>query len=1326
MKCILTVALAVLSTYLGFAANTYWVDKNNPNASDSNPGTQESPFRTINAAANNPNIAANDTINVMPGVYDEGGQVDSQSGITNRVYLPVKIILHAVEGKSNTFIVGARDPNSADAHGRGPGAIRCVYATAADTRIEGFTIRDGATNMDNEDSYSSQGGGVLAKDGAVGIYVLDCTVTGCAASKGGALRGCLAMRCLVKGNWSSGTGSAGNGSRFACSVIDSNRGRAALSNCYTANCTIINNDGGSVGRWSYHYNSVFAGNGSSELDGQASVFLCCTCTDLNGTYQVFAPGFEDYRLVAGSDAVELGDTTYFNNYIGISKTWFTTDFNGNPLPASGKLHAGAVQDVATPAGGAIRVKASNARDMVIDGKPVPYGSWVYPETYPTQWSVRAITKDGEYIYSFGRDGIGRIHPMMDDSAWMMPSPNISDVTMTYPNFATRAYWVNPDPQIGSDSNLGTETEPFATLQKAVDMAGTGGNCVVFAAPGDYNVGDRSLFEESGTSSRLANRVCIPSGCNVSIRGAGAGMSFITGAADPTTGGDGAGAVRAVGCLSTTAAIQGFTLRGGYSDVNASAYSSDQYSCVYCPTKGGVFVQDCQITGNSGYLGVVSGCSLYRTTLTNNTPDCSVFDYSVVSSCLVADNVTKETNSYIGYDSVLYGCTVLAYGQKVGAIANYVDAYGCILANSKNFYATDRIYGTLCWNILDYSALSAVSTWTVGNACFANAAGSDYRVRSMSPAVTCAGPPTAANYGAQYYKYALGDIEGRPIGSSIPVAGCYQETVASPGVFVVASEGGVSAADGYTPVTDGSSVTIGMVAGSRPCFGYVANGVTNHFDDVPCRVYDVSAVGQSGVYIEALYGNDWYVDAKVQDGTGRLGYTPGSAMKTFQEIFAGGQVKSGDIVHAASGTYDEGVMLLQDRTVGSRVIVPEGVTVIADEGPETTVILGEEATIEPNGYGMGTNAVRCVMLNRNSKISGFTLTGGRTGYVFAGTDQGKTHPENIGAGVLGLTDGHQASQIAENCIISNNVAHRGGGACYATLRACRVIGNRGTDNSGNASGTYKCIHYGSVVDGNIGNYAVMYPKTFVFSTVGYGNVAEYSFFISNDSCVISNSVICGMTQIATGGAAVNTFFSSEPKRMPAGIIGEGSEVCDPADLQLHADCRPVIGACRAVDRGDAAVYDFTLCDGKDAAGGQRVYNGTIDAGALEGDWRPIYAADLCGGNRFTIVSADSGVVETERGSVAIGSGMAVGATWSNGVSAPVSYELHFKVSGTGSLALTINDGEPVVFAASDVEQTYVFRSDSVLNRLQFASTGAEGGVVELLSCARLKGTMISFR
>lgn len=1322
MKFILATAVAVLSACAGFAANTYWVDRGNPNASDSNPGTQSLPFRTINAAANNPNIAATDTINVMPGVYDEGGQADPQSGIFNRVYLPVRVTLHAVEGKSNTVIVGARDPNSADAHGRGPDAVRCIYATAADTRIEGFTIRDGATNMDNEDSYSSQGGGVLAKDGSTGVYVLDCTITGCAASKGGGLRGCVAMRCLVKGNWSSSTGSAGNGSLFACSVVDSNRGGAALSTCKTTNCTIVNNDGGSVG-WSRHYNSVFAGNGSPEFDNKVEAFVCSTCTATNGTYQVFAPGFEDYRLVEGSDAAGLGDAAYFNRYIGLGPGWFTTDFNGNPLPSSGKIHAGAVQAVAAPAGGAVRVKAANARDMVVAGRTVPYGSWVFPEAYPTQWNVCAVAKEGEYVYSFGRDGIGRVHPMMDGSAWFMPSPSMTDVVVTYPNFATRAYWVNPDPAVGSDANAGTEAAPFATLQKAVDMAGSGVNCVVFAAPGNYDAGSRSLYEASGDSSRLANRVCIPAGCNVFIRGAGAGLSFITGAADPTTGGNGAGAVRAVGSLSASAVIQGFTLGGCFSDAVDSASSGDRYSCVYCPTKGGVFVQDCRIAGNGGYLGVARGCFFYRTAVTNNSPDCSVVDYSVLSACLVADNATKETNSYIGQDSALYGCTVVGCGQKVGVIANYVDAYGCILVNSSGFYASDTVRGSLCWNIRSYASLLPGNDWTCGEACFAGAA--DYRVRSMSPARTCAGVPAPSNYGAQYYKYALGDIEGRPVGSPVPVVGCHQDVVASSGVYVSAENGGLSPA-GYLPVAEESPVTVGLAAGTRPCFGYVANGTTNLFAETSERTYTVADVGQDGVYLEALYSNDWYVDANAADDSG-LGFTPGSAKKTFASVFAGGLVLSGDVVHAAPGVYADGAMIPSGRTVGSRLIVPEGVTVIADEGPESTVIVGADATIGANDYGMGTNAVRCVTLNRNSKVSGFTIAGGRTGYVMAGTDAGKTHPENVGAGVLGLTDGHQATQIAENCIISNNVAHRGGGACYATLRGCRVLGNRGTDSTGNASATYRCCHYGSVVDRNVGNYAVMYPKDFVFSTVGYGNESEYSFYVSNDACAMTNSVICGTTQIASRNVAVNTFFSSTPKRMQDGLIGTGSAICSPEELQLHADCRPVVRACRAVDRGDASSYDFTLCGGKDAAGGLRVYNGAIDAGALEGDWLPVYSSDLCSGRRFAVVSADSGVVESERRSVLVGSGMKVEARWSYSGSDPADYVLRFKVHGAGVLALTINDGAPVVFSASDGEQSYAFRSDSALNRLQFASVGSGAGdVVELLSCACLRGSVISIR
>ena len=47
-----------------FAANTCWVAKEDPNASDANVGTEAAPFRTIQAALDNPNFVAGDTINV--------------------------------------------------------------------------------------------------------------------------------------------------------------------------------------------------------------------------------------------------------------------------------------------------------------------------------------------------------------------------------------------------------------------------------------------------------------------------------------------------------------------------------------------------------------------------------------------------------------------------------------------------------------------------------------------------------------------------------------------------------------------------------------------------------------------------------------------------------------------------------------------------------------------------------------------------------------------------------------------------------------------------------------------------------------------------------------------------------------------------------------------------------------------------------------------------------------------------------------------------------------------------------------------------------------
>jgi hypothetical protein len=48
----------------------------------------------------------------------------------------------------------------------------------------------------------------------------------------------------------------------------------------------------------------------------------------------------------------------------------------------------------------------------------------------------------------------------------------------------------------------------------------------------------------------------------------------------------------------------------------------------------------------------------------------------------------------------------------------------------------------------------------------------------------------------------------------------------------------------------------------------------------------------------------------------------------------------------------------------RLIVPAGVTVVADEGPEKTIIRGDSATgvsLSESPFGCGESAVRCVQL-----------------------------------------------------------------------------------------------------------------------------------------------------------------------------------------------------------------------------------------------------------------------------------------------------------------------------------------------------------------------------
>jgi len=81
-------------------AKTYFVDNRNPAASDSNPGTNERPFATINKAAQV--LEPGERVIIRQGVYRE--RVTPLRGGTG----PDKIISYEAEPGANVIVKGSR------------------------------------------------------------------------------------------------------------------------------------------------------------------------------------------------------------------------------------------------------------------------------------------------------------------------------------------------------------------------------------------------------------------------------------------------------------------------------------------------------------------------------------------------------------------------------------------------------------------------------------------------------------------------------------------------------------------------------------------------------------------------------------------------------------------------------------------------------------------------------------------------------------------------------------------------------------------------------------------------------------------------------------------------------------------------------------------------------------------------------------------------------------------------------------------------------------------------------------------------------------------
>lgn len=1332
MKAIVIATVFACSLAASADNNTWWVDDGNYGKEGLDGKSAGTAYGTIQDALDNPDFAAGDTVKVLPGVYDKGETFVAGDGVTNRVRISKACTIVSTGGKGVTAIVGKH--SSATTYGCGQDAIRCICAAVTDgVRIEGFTIRDGATDSGTGESATHYGGGIHGAKNDRNLVVVECDILNCTGWKGAAARYATLVRCYETGNNSTGSqGSINNAvSLHSCVVAWNTSSGYTLSTCGAVNTTIIGNSRGITGNGSY-YNCLLCANEGSERN--SGTYYNFTCTASNGAYQVFAPALGDYRPVVGSGADGTGNATYLTKLSTVPSTECHLDFYGNPFPETGACNIGAVQGTVNPQGGALKAGG----DLIVDGQPIKSGRWLFAETYPTQWNVKASVPDGKWLWGFSRGDVevNRFHPDLNGDAFMMPPP--TGVCTTTPVFASRAYWVDPrkDAQgadIGSDSNNGSEAAPFKTLQKAINKSGGSTYTMIFAAEGRYEEGGRCIDESQKNNMVLTNRICaVNDAYYVRIVGAGPGKSFVCGAPDPDTGGNGPRAVRPIGIYCNSTTVQGFTLTDGYCGTN-SAPAVDRYGAVYGRTRGGVHVLDCEITNCRGLAGVANQATFTRCRFHDNETGGYVASASALISCLLDGNRITGAEGGVLKNSLAVNCTLqgAADGQALSYNNNTIHA--SILDTCTKLYSADSLSGTLIWKV---GTAGCTGDWTVGNPYFVDPANGDWRVRSFSKAVTCAGVPSADNYGATYWKYAMTDYAGKPLAfrNGAPVAGCRQEVEDEPGILIEAAAGGVAGAtEGWHSFADGESATLSMGEGTRPCVGYTLGGVTNLFDETPSRTLTAADV-PSGALVEAIYSNDWYVDANAADDTG-FGFTPGSAKKTFAGLFGTELVKSGDTVHAAEGTYDSGVMhrgddevdsFKQPYTTGSRVIVPSGVTVVADGRVEETVIKGAPATISPSAtYGLGDDAVRCVSLRPDSRIRGFTLTDGRTAMKTGRTgwtdETPKNYYDNIGGAVVGTGTTSAGTQVAERCILKDCAARRGGGAAYVRLVNCRVTGMYASDNSGNGTSTYRSQHYGTVITGGKSTYAVMYPGSFIFSTV----VDSYSNALYQPSSLIG-SIVVGASAISSGSSLKisNTLLTSTPKNATAEKnFTNGTAIVTAAELALDAEGRPTPRTSCALEQGDETLFDTyrTVLGGgeTDATGVPRILNGHLDIGALEGDWRKTYAQDI-GVRKLTVESADPAVVESQDETVLVPEGATLAGGLRNTTGRPYEFLLRFTVPAEGSLTLTAGDSSET-YAEGTHERRLTCEGDYL--PLAFASTA---GTAKILRGQSLAGVLMIVR
>ena len=1277
------IALAVALTAAG---SEWYVDP--VNGLDTRDGTTSNvvsetvgPRRTLEKAMELVN--AGDTLWLLPGEYSEGSMRDGRA----RIFVDKKNVkVKSTDGAARTFIVGEGGTVMSSTSSKG-----CMHVDGAGVIVEGITFRDGCGQRHG--SIKDNGGGLKAVSTT---WAIDCVFTNCYAHIGGGMYSGNALRCrFVNCRASSSGGGAAYANNFAfclfqkCTPSSYKSYSQYLPKFY--NCTFCATTGDAFVLYDATSpetvmlcNSIVVGhaaNGARTLYatncvlGAATLSVdavnCVSNVSLTAA-GLLAPFNGDVRVATRSAAVNRGDASLLAN-IALPSGYSLTDLLGNPVPASGPITAGCVLETVEQTGASLTF---SGRSYEVQG----YGTFgagetLCPTSVPAALYIRPVLSEGQHLWGLSagdklNSTVYYRQPLAD--GWVPFAPFASaESNMTVTAQLATGVWY-ADAEHGNDDWDGTadyahrdesnNIGPKQTLQAAHDAA-TGNYPLVYAAPGVYSNGFTTVTaEKNGNTYTCRRRVHSTKG--VGFRStAGAEQTFIVGAPDPDTGGLGDNAIAGVqldGGGSATF-LQGFTITGCYSPNRESSYI--QKGAAFASGSYRAWLHDCIISNNYSYQGICSYGVISRCRVLDNTSYWYTAGYagSAYSSIFAGNNIRyadsgNTTASGFAYGYGLYGCTI--------------DLRSSTNRNGRARFAADdaaKAYNCLVLGYNGKETACFVDTLALKDMPVADAAAYDYRLGVLSPAVGAAAYAEMEDFAQRGASF---DVDGRPVvvKNGRSNIGAVQNDPPLPCV-VIAGGGRDAITGGYAPgtnvVTSGGDVTV--TVGNRPFTGFEVDGALLPYAG---RSYTFAAPTEPGLVktVRVVYDPDWYVDCVNGDDA-----NDGAAGRPVQTIrSATTNAVAGDVIHVAPGTYgaQEGAQAWPDdtATIGTRVVIPAGVTVESTDGATNTFIVGaaspNPAVTEGWQTGIGPGAVRCVVAEEGATLRGFTLKDGYTDQYSSTSDDGLCSAF-YSTTMLGAT--------LEDCVVTNNVA-----GFYtirqAVVRRCRVLGNTAasaTVNSASGAAGIYCAWYNSIIAGNRGNATVHNAVAFENCTMGSGNVMNADgltsqalyFADGNDHAIVNSAILAGRYYIA------NAKFYCTNCLVMAGQTSSVLRVeqsyntifTNASGARVDSEYRPIFGSFAGIDAGDATYSSETLGE-KDVYGTSRILNGAIDIGAVEYDWRPTFAGEL--GRRFKIADVSPSVTTNATGGLLVPDGVVAGTATSAS-----SYEIAFSVTG-GSLAVYV--------------------------------------------------------